>query len=220
MRSGAFISALEEPRNPACYPKDVKHGLYHAARTVLEGHFRITGESYLTKDELSEWFWTYNEKDGIPKIEYPYGDYYYVSATEAMPHIILFYGWILSIVFAFVSLVVKCIRAVVRKVRKSDKKISLGSLTGLASINELLVGLAGLVLIVLVTGWFHHTTYLWIFPFIGVMTLVLAILTITMLIKFIKSARKTSVIRNIYNVFAILFALINVAFVILEKLWM
>lgn len=85
----------------------------------------------MTEDELSEWFWTYNEKDGIPKIEYPYGDYYYVSATEAMPHIILFYGWILSIVFAFVCLVVKGIRAVVRKVRKSDKKISLGSLTGL-----------------------------------------------------------------------------------------
>ena len=218
--NGELFESIYGPSIWNSVTKDVKHGLYHAARTVLEGHFRITGESYLTEDELSEWFWTYNEKDGIPKIEYPYGDYYYVSATEAMPHIILFYGWILSIVFAFVSLVVKCIRAVVRKVRKSNKKISLGSLTGLASINELLMGLAGLVLIVLVTGWFHHTTYLWIFPVIGVMTLFLTILTITILINFIKSARKTSVIRNIYNVFAILFALINVAFVILENLWM
>ena len=55
---------------------DYAKGLYHPARTVLEGRFKIMGASYVTPDTFSEFLWTYNEKDGISKIEMPYGDYY------------------------------------------------------------------------------------------------------------------------------------------------
>lgn len=199
--------------------KDVKKGLYHPARTVLKGHFRIMGASYETEDGFEDWFWAYNEKDGIPKFELMYGDYYYVPVEEALPEVIVFYGWIVSLLFAVLSLAVKAIRAIVRKIRKSGKKTVLGTLTGFAALNELVIAAAGLVLFTLVTGWFHHSLYEWVFPVICALTAVLALLTLIMMIRFIKTAKASSVIRGIYNVFAILFAVITVAFVVMMQLW-
>ena len=199
--------------------KDVKQGLYHPARTVLKGHFRIMGASYETHDGFEDWFWTYNEEDGIPKFELMYGDYYYVPVADAMPEIIIFYGWIVSLIFAGLSLIVKGIRAIVRKIRKSNKKTVLGMMTGTAALIEIITAIAGLVLFVLVTGWFHHTLYMWVFPVICVLTAVLAVLTVIMTVRFIRTAKGSSVIRGIYNVTAILFAVINVAFIILMELW-
>lgn len=217
--NGELFESIYGTMNWGDNATEVKHGVYHPARTVLEGHFKVMGESYLSEDELEDWFWTYNENDGIPKIEYPYGDYYYVSVAEALPHVIVFYGWVVSLVFAAVSLIVKGIRAIVRKVRRSDKKIALGALTGFAALNELVIGAFGLVLLVLVTVWFPHTTYMWVFPVIAVLTLILAALTVAMAVKFIKTARESSVIRKIYNIIAILFAVINIVFVIMMELW-
>ena len=199
--------------------KDVKHGLYHAARTVLKGHFRIMGVGYVTDDTYSEWFWTYNEKDGICKIEIPYGDVYYVSTADALPEIIVFYCWMISVVFAGVSLIVKGIRAIVRKIMKSKKKIALGALTGFAALNELAIGAVGLVVFALVTGWYHHSLYLWTFPALCVLTAILAVLTVTMLVQFVKTFKGSSVIRKIYNILAILFAVTNVVFFIIMEFW-
>ena len=86
-------------------------------------------------------------------------------------------------------------------------------------MNELVIAAAGLVLFTLVTGWFHHSLYEWVFPVICALTAVLALLTLIMMIRFIKTAKASSVIRGIYNVFAILFAVINVAFVVMMQLW-
>lgn len=214
-----FESIYGENDRQSFESKNVKQGLYHPARTVLTGHFRIMGASYETEDGFEDWFWTYNEKDGIPKFELMYGDYYFVPTEEALPEVIIFYGWIMSLIFAVLSLAVKGIRAVVRKIRKSSKKTVLGVLTGLAALNELVIAAAGLILFTLVTGWFHHSLYMWVFPLIGVLTAVLAVLTLIMIIRFIKTAKDSSVIRKICNVFYILSAIINVAFIILMQLW-
>ena len=126
---------------------DYAKGLYHPARTVLEGRFKIMGASYVTPDTFSEFLWTYNEKDGISKIEMPYGDYYLADTGTAILESILFYGWMLFLAFALISLIVKGIRAIVRKARKSTKKIMLGKTTGFIALVELLLGLCGLAII-------------------------------------------------------------------------
>ena len=197
-----------------------KNGFYHPARTVLKGHFQIMGASYVTKDTFEGWYWTYNEKNGIPKIEYMYGDYYLASNAHALFEIILVYGWGVSLVFAFFSLIVKGIRAIVRKVRKSTKKILLGKQTGFMSLIILILGLMGLIIMMLMTMWFPQASYMWAFPACGILALILAALTAFSLVKFFKTpAKESSVIRKIYNVAAILFAVINVVFVFYLNLW-
>ena len=137
-----------------------------------------------------------------------------------LPDIIIFYGWIASIAFAVLSLIVKGIRAIVRKVRKSKKKIVLGKMTGFISLTELIMDLFGLTFMMLMTSWMHHSTYSWLFPVFGIMAVVIAALTVASLIVFIKTpAKESSVIRKIYNIVAMLFAVINVAFIIHMQLW-
>lgn len=205
----------------AFIPSDkAKEGLYHPARTVLKGHFRIMGASYVTKDTFEGWYWTYNEKNGIPKIEHMYGDYYLASNAHAIFEIVVVYGWAVSLVFAFVSLIVKGIRAIVRKVKKSTKKILLGRETGFMSLMILLLGLMGLIIMMLMTMWFPQASYMWAFPTCGVLAVILAALTVFSLIKFFKTpAKESSVIRKIYNIAAMLFAVINVIFVFYLNLW-
>ena len=205
----------------ALIPSDkVKEGLYHPARTVLKGHFQIMGASYVTKDTFEGWYWTYNEKNGIPKIEHMYGDYYLASNARAIFEIVVIYGWAVSLMFAFVSLIVKGIRAIVRKAKKSTKKILLGKETGFMSLIILVLGLMGLVIMMLVTMWFPQASYMWAFPACGILALILAALTAFSLVKFFKTpAKESSVIRKIYNVAAILFAVINVVFVFYLNLW-
>ena len=88
----------------------------------VEGRFKIMGASYVTPDTFSEFLWTYNEKDGISKIEMPYGDYYLADTGTAILESILFYGWMLFLAFALISLIVKGIRAIVRKARNLVRK--------------------------------------------------------------------------------------------------
>ena len=197
-----------------------KKGLYHPSRTVLEGHYKIMGASYMTEDSFEDWSWTYNEKDGIPKFENTYGDFYLASTGTAIFEIALLYGWFISLGFAALSLIVKGIRAIVRKIRKSQKKILLGKETGLMSLVELLIGLAGGIFFVLMTAWMRHETYAWVPVAMIILALALIALIIISVVKFFKASKKdSSVIRKIYNVAAILFAVLTVVVIIYMELW-
>ncbi len=199
---------------------DYKEGLYHPARTVLEGRFKIMGTSYVTPDTFSEFLWTYNEKDGISKIEVPYGDYYLADTGTMIADCILFYGWMLFLAFALISLMVKGIRAIVRKARKSTKKIMLGKTTGFIALIELLLGLCGLGIILSIAVWLPHTFYMWFFYAAGLLTVILLALALYSLIKLIRTPRKdSSVIRKIYNIIAIAGAVLTVVFVVYMQLW-
>ena len=199
---------------------DYAKGLYHPARTVLEGPFKVMGASYVTPDTFSEFLWTYNEKDGISKIEMPYGDYYLADTGTMIADCVLFYGWMLFLAFALVSLIVKGIRAIVRKARKSTKKIMLGKTTGFIALVELLLGLCGLGIILSISVWLPHTIYMWFFYVAGALTVVLMALTLYAVIKFIRTPRKeSSVIRKIYNIIAILGAVLTIVFVVYMQLW-
>lgn len=197
-----------------------KKGLYHPSRTVLEGHYKIMGASYMTEDSFEDWSWTYNEKDGIPKFENTYGDFYLASTGTAIFEIALLYGWFISLGFAALSLIVKGIRAIVLKIRKSKKKILLGKETGLMSLVELLIGLAGGIFFVLMTAWMRHETYAWVPVAMIILALALIALIIISVVKLFKASKKdSSVIRKIYNVAAILFAVLTVIVIIYMELW-
>ena len=199
---------------------DYAKGLYHPGRTVLEGRFKVMGVSYITPDSLSDFLWTYNEMNGISKIEMPYGDYYLADTGTAVFEAALFYGWMLFLAFALVSLIVKGIRAIVRKAKKSTKKIMLGKTTGFIALVELLLGLCGLGIILSIAVWLPHTIYMWFFYAAGLITLVLLALALYALIKLIRTPRKeSSVIRKIYNFIAIAGAALTIVFVIYMQLW-
>jgi hypothetical protein len=118
------------------------------------------------------------------------------------------------------SLIVKGIRAIVRKIRKSKKKILLGKETGLMSLVELLIGLAGGVFFVLMTAWMRHETYAWVPVAMIILALALTALIIISVVKLFKAPKKdSSVIRKIYNVAAILFAVLTVVVIIYMELW-
>ena len=199
---------------------DYAKGLYHSGRTVLEGRFKVMGVSYITPDSLSDFLWTYNEMNGISKIEMPYGDYYLADTGTAVFEVALFYGWMLFLAFALVSLIVKGIRAIVRKAKKSTKKIMLGKTSGFIALVELLLGLCGLGIILSISVWLPHTIYMWFFYAAGLITLVLLALALYALIKLIRTPRKeSSVIRKIYNFIAIAGAALTVVFVVYMQLW-
>ena len=199
---------------------DYAKGLYHPARTVLEGRFKKMGASYVTPDTFSEFLWTYNEKDGISKIEMPYGDYYLADTGTAILESILFYGWMLFLAFALISLIVKGIRAIVRKARKSTKKIMLGKTTCFIALIELLLGLCGLGIILSIAVWLPHTFYMWFFYAAGLLTVILLALALYSLIKLIRTPRKdSSVIRKIYNIIAIAGSVLTIVFVVYMQLW-
>jgi len=195
-------------------------GLYHPARTVLEGRFKIMGTSYVTPETFSEFLWTYNEEDGIPKIEVPYGDYYLADTGTAVVECVLVYGWMVFMAFGLISLIVKGIRAIVRKIIKSKKKIMLGKTTGFIALIELLLGLCGLGVVLAISVWLPHTIYMWLFYAVGVLTVILAALVLYSVFVFIKTPRKgASVIRKIYNIIAALGAVLTIVFVIYMQLW-
>ena len=199
---------------------DYAKGLYHPGRTVLDGRFKIMGASYVTPDAFSDFLWAYNEKDGISKIEMPYGDYYLADTGTAVFECLLIYGWMAFMGFALVSLIVKGIRAIVRKARKSTKKIMLGKTTGFIALFELLLGLCGLGIILSISVWLPHTIYMWFFYAAGLITLIILALVLYAVIKFIKTPRKeSSVIRKIYNIIAIAGAVLTVVFVVYMQLW-
>lgn len=197
----------------------IKDGFYHPARTVLQGHFKLMGASFLSTDSFEDWYWTYNEDDGIPKFEGLYGDYYLVPTSQMIVECILIYGWILSLVIALIALVVKFIRFLVRKIMKSKKKTILGTQVGLVCWLELTIGLAVGAAMLMMGMWVPISVYGLLFPVVGVLTLVLAALTVFMIIKFCTTAKKASVIRKIWNILAILFAVLNVALVMYFEMW-
>ena len=197
----------------------IKDGMYHPARTVLQGHFKLMGASFMSTDSFENWYWTYNEDDGIPKFECLYGDYYLVPAWQVAAECVLIYGWIVSLVVAFVALGVKFIRFLVRKIRKSDKKTILGTSVGIASVLELVIALTVGAAMLMMGIWVPISVYGFLFPVAGVLTLVLAALTVFMIIKFCTTAKKASVIRKIWNILAILFAVLNVALVMYFEMW-
>ncbi|MBR4431214.1 MAG: serine hydrolase [Clostridiales bacterium] len=195
-------------------------GMYHPARTELEGPFKIMGTSYVDTGTLKDFLWTYNEKDGISKIEMPYGDYYLADTGTMIADCVLFYGWMLFLAIALVSLIVKGIRAIVRKVRKSTKKIMLGKTTGFIALIELLLGACGLGIVLSIAVWLPHTIYMWFYYIIGALTVILMALTLYGIFKFIKTPRKeSSVIRKIYNIIALSGAVLTIVFVIYMQLW-
>ena len=200
--------------------REAKQGMYHSARTVLEGRFKIMGTTFYTPDTFSDYLWTYNEKDGIAKIEYPYGDYYLTDTGTVIIECILFFGWMFFLAFAGISLFVKGIRSIARKIRKSNKNIVLSRTTGFIALTELLTGVLGLVIMSVVSAWIPHTSYMWLFYAVGVITAVLAALTVFAVIKSVKTpAKESSVIRKIYNAVSILGAVITVSFIIYMQLW-
>ena len=83
-----------------------------------------------------------------------------------------------------------------------------------------MTGILGLVIMSVVSAWIPHTSYMWLFYAVGVITAVLAVLTVFAVIKFVKTpARESSAIRKIYNVISIIGAVLNVAFIIYMQLW-
>ena len=122
--------------------------------------------------------------------------------------------------FALVSLIVKGIRAIVRKAKKSTKKTMLGKTTGFIALTELLIGLCGLGIILSIAVWLPHTFYMWFFYAAGLLTVILLALALYSLIKLIRTPRKdSSVIRKIYNIIAIAGAVLTVVFVVYMQLW-
>ena len=197
----------------------LQEGFYHPARTVLKGHFKIMGAAYVTQDELSDFAWSYNENDGIAKIEYPYGDYYLVPAGAALFEVILIYSAVIGIIFAVISLIVKLIRFIIGKIRKKPFVVPLGRWSAAVSFIEVLIVFNIALLAVLITAWVPHNAYLWIFPVITVFMVMLIILTSYGIRNYIHKRKQMSVIRRIYNVLVSLFAVIDIVLLIYMQIW-
>ena len=200
-------------------PDNVREGLYHPARTVLNGHFRIMGVGYTTQDELSDMLWTYNELNGIPKIEYMYGDFYYSSMGHALFEVILVYATVAGLLFTVISLLVKLIRFIVNSIRKKKPAIILGKWSVIVSVLELIIVGLLLLMAALVMSWLPHGSYLWIFPMVGVLTVLLALITAYGFRNYIHKRKQMTVLRRIYNVFVTLFAVIDIVFIFYMQLW-
>ena len=202
-------------------PERRPKGMLHPARTVLQGHFRIAGESFLSPGSMSELLWTYNEKDGIAKIEAPYSDYYFVSFPELLPSVLAVYGWAAAAAFSLAALLLTLLRGVLRRLRKKPKPARLPGArwSGAAVLLQLLIALAVLLVVAMVTSWRRAEEYLWLFPTAAALGALLAVLAVYGALWTRRNWKALSGGGRAYRITALLFAALTVYAMIYEQIW-
>ena len=199
-------------------PNQLPSNMVRPARTILKGHCKIAGEGFLKVNTFQNMLWTYNENNGIPKIENAYGDYYFVSAGEVIPGLIAVFGLAAAVLFSLIVLIFKLIIKIIRIVKKNNIQ-SAEKWSVLSAFIQLLIGISAIAILILITGWFKSTTYLWLFKAIAILGITLAFLAIHGLIYTYKNWKQTSFKIKLYHLATILFSILTVFTIIYEHIW-
>lgn len=146
-------------------------GMYRSARVVRKGPFKAMSLSFQTIEDEEE-MWAAGNQDGIEKVCYAYGDLLKVPTATFGLEMGLFFLWVAAVGFSVISLFVKWIRILVRKIRhKETPQIVLGKWsTGSAFLQLIALGLL-VAVIIQVSGYVLYRSYQWMFAGFGLVAL-------------------------------------------------
>lgn len=143
-------------------PRETPQGIYRSARTIGKGPFKFMSLSYESGEDDREKIWMKTDDGGIEKISYPYEDSIRIPAYTMVWEIGLVLFWLLAVFFALVSIFIKAVGWMVRKVKKQEKKTVLGIWSSVACLLEIALLCGFAVIVIKVSSYALAGTYLWL----------------------------------------------------------
>ena len=131
----------------------------------------------------------------------------------------LFLFWIAAVLFSLISLIVRLITIIVRKVRKKEPvKNLLGKWSTAAGLLQLLILILLFAVIVCVSAYVRWRAYAWLFAAFGVLALVMAGMCVYGLVK--NRGMQLKKRQKVFNYFTIGFMVVTVANILYWNLFM
>lgn len=197
----------------------VPSGIYRSARTVRKGPFKFLSLSYSIGEVDEDTLWAADESAGLRKIVYSYGDYVEVPTAEFVVEMGLFLLWIAAIVFSLISLLVRLIAIIVRKLcKKESVKNALGKWSAAAELLQLLALLLLFAVVVCVSICVQWNAYVWVFAVFGILGLLMAGMSIYGIVKNRGAQLKKR--QKVFNYFTVGFMVVTVTNILYWNLFM
>ena len=159
-------------------------GIYRPARTVRDGAFKIMSASFIvgSPEAGDVWF-----EEGNGNIRMPYGDYVKTPVGVFILETILFILLLAVPVLSFVSLIVKLIVYIIRKIMKKDTVLPLGrwcTVSGvLQTVFIILLGYTA----VSAFGYALSSAYVWAIAMAGIIAVIMLVLALYGFVKIPKT---------------------------------
>lgn len=171
-------------------------GIFRPGRTIRKGPFKIISLTYMLGEPETEEYWI-TGNDGVEKVCYPYGDWVDVPVWEFVLEIGLVLLWLISLVFAAASLLVKLILWIIRLCRKKRGDVPFRRWSTLACISQMVLVL--LMGFVAVKAFSYAPAYSYIGCIVGVIPIFLLMLGLAVygMMKIRKA--ELSKVRKVYN---------------------
>jgi len=202
---------------------EIPSGGFRTARTVRRGPFKIMSLSYGNIDETDkDRLWIFDDSGKQNKIIFSYEDQIQTSLPFFLMEVGLVFLWMIAFGFSAVSLCVRGIMVLVRKVTgKVDKKKKLGLWSTIAALTQLVTLLFLILIIHNVSTYAMGDTYIWMFAAIGVSAVVMGVLCVYGLIRNHQGDRQLLKVRQrVFNNATAVFLLVAVVNVLYWNLFM
>lgn len=198
---------------------EVPTGIYRPARTVRKGPFKFLSMSYSIGEVDESQLWAADESAGLRKIVHSYGDYVEVPTAVFLLEMGLFLLWIAAVLFSFVSLLVRLILVIVRKLRKKEPaKNLLGKWSTAAGLLQILALILLSAVIICVSAYVRWNTYVWIFVLFGILAIVMASMSVYGIVKNRGTQLKKR--QKVFNYFTVGFMVVTVVNILYWNLFM
>ncbi|MBQ8827507.1 MAG: serine hydrolase [Oscillospiraceae bacterium] len=159
-------------------------GIYRPARTVREGAFKIMSASFIVGSPEAEDVW-FEQENG--NIRMPYGDYVKIPVGVFVLEAVLFILLLAVPVLSFLSLIVKLIVYIIRKIMKKDTALPLGRWNIISgSVQTVFIVLLGFVA-VSAFGYALSSTYAWAIAVAGILAVIMLVLAVYGFVKLPKT---------------------------------
>lgn len=197
----------------------VLSGIYRPARTVRKGPFKFLSLSYSIGEVDEDTLWAADENAGLRKIVYSYGDYVEVPSAVFVLEMGLFLLWIAAVLFSMISLLVRLIVIIVRRLRKKEPvKNVLGKWSTAAGLLQLLVLFLLFAVLVCISVYIRWNSYAWLFAVFGLLAFAMAGMSIYGVVKNRGAQLKTG--QKVFNYFTVVFMVVTVVNILYWNLFM
>ena len=173
--------------------------IFRSARVPYTGPFKMMSMSYVPSFMTKNYYpWSYNENDGIPKIDYYVMDLLAIPMTEFLFESCIYFSFMGIIAIAFVAIAIKAIRFIVNKIRRRPTAIYLGFWTTLMSVITILItAFYGFGYTACLALYWRSTTYFWVFTVVkalGIVGALVGLFTLILMIANRGGAKRIDVI--------------------------
>lgn len=198
---------------------ELPSGIYRPGRTVRKGPFKILSMSYCTVEEDEAMLWMVDEIDGLQKVVYSYGDYLEVPTAVMVLELGLVLLWLAAFLFSLISLLVRLIAFIVRKIRKKEPAVNhLRKWSMVAALLQIVSLILLVAAIVCVSAYLRWNTYFWIFVVFGILAIAMIVMSVYGIVK--NRGKQLKIRQKVFHAFTIAFMIVTVANILYWNLFM